>query len=127
MSPERPAAEYLSVVATGRAPRFALSDLQRRILALVGEGDWIATEDLMAGVGASREDVAAAVTELSEHGLMTGRVASLGSGWWNLTPSGRGLVRERAGSRLRLDEVEHFGHNVASAAVSGSEATTDEG
>jgi hypothetical protein len=96
MSPERPAAEYLSVVATGRLPRFALSDLQRRILVLVGERDWIATEDLMASVGASREDFAAAVTELSEHRLMTARVASLGSGWWNLTPRGRAVSEAAA-------------------------------
>jgi biotin operon repressor len=79
-----------------RAPRFVLSDLQRRIVALVGEGDWIATEDLMANVGVSRQEFAAAVTELSEHGLMTERVASLGSGWWNLTPTGRALSEAAA-------------------------------
>jgi hypothetical protein len=70
----------------------SLSDLQRRMLALLADRDRVSPDELVTTLNASHEELAKASRPLSEERLVMVCVASMSS-WFEITPRGRALAR----------------------------------
>jgi hypothetical protein len=75
-----------------------LTDLQRRMLALLAERENVLTDEFLGAVCASREEFESAVRSLGEERLMLAIVPLGGpdvraQGSWQITPRGREALR----------------------------------